>query len=99
VDAAIADFNQAVALSPNYAAAYRGRALAALAKHELDPALADAERAMQIRSDAANLAARGRIREALNQKDAAISDFRAALTIDRNNGDAADGLRRLGAAP
>jgi tetratricopeptide (TPR) repeat protein len=93
------DFNQAIALSPNYATAYRGRAQAGLAKHDLDPALADVEKSLQLRaSDAANLATRGRILEALGRKDAAITDFRSALAIDKGNIDAKDGLKRLSEA-
>ena len=50
-DLAIADNNEALAISPNYAMAYNGRGIAYYRKGEMDKALADMERVLQYSTD------------------------------------------------
>jgi tetratricopeptide (TPR) repeat protein len=50
-DMAIADNNQALAISPNYAMAYNGRGVAYYRKGEMDKAVADMEKVLQYSDD------------------------------------------------
>lgn len=45
------------------------------------------------------LETRGQVLEAIGRREAAIADFRRALSIDANRQSSRDALKRLGVAP
>ena len=87
-DKAIADYNLALAINPQFALAYNNRGLAWYKKGEYDKAIADfneVERFLDP-SDAANIAAtynsRGLTWYGKGEYDKAIADFKQALAIN-----------------
>ena len=84
-DRAIADYNEAIRLSPNYAAAYFNRGLAFRRKGDFDHAIADYDQA--IRLDPKNASAlnnRGIVWFEKGDFDRAIADYNLALRLDAN---------------
>ena len=96
-DHAIADFDQAIKMSPRHAAAYHNRAWAYFKLGKAERALPDAMKALELRSDdAIALGRRGHIHKALGQKAKAIADFRKALELDPSTKGIKEALQRLG---
>ena len=85
-DQAIADFNQAIQLEPDYAGAFSNRANAYAARGEFDRAMADYNRAIQLKpddGDAYNY--RGVAYAVMGQFDKAIADFDRAIQLKPEN--------------
>ncbi|MEO7053879.1 MAG: tetratricopeptide repeat protein [Rhizomicrobium sp.] len=98
-DDAIADYNQAIAASPD-ADLYNNRAWAYHLKGEDANGLPDVMKSLEINpKNAPALETRGEIYEKLSKRDAAIADYRAALAGEPTMQPAKDGLARLGATP
>ncbi len=82
-DRAIADFDQALRLSPSQATAYYGRGLAYYQKGDHDRAIADFDQALRLKpSYAKAYHARGVMFYYSGDSDRAISDFDQALRLD-----------------
>lgn len=98
--AALADYGKAIALRPDYAKAYNGRAWTYHLQDEDDKGLPDAEKAVALAPKEADChGTRAAIYEKLGRRAEAIADYRAALALDPHRQAAADGLKRLGAPP
>jgi tetratricopeptide (TPR) repeat protein len=101
-DRAIADFNEAIRLAPNYPAAYNNRGYAWNGKKEYDRAIADFNQAITLDSNNAQAYNnRGYAWNAKKEFDKAIADFDRAIAIDpnyahaySNRGDAWNGKQR-----
>jgi tetratricopeptide (TPR) repeat protein len=99
-DQAIADYNKAIALNPNSAFPYDGRAWINHERGADAEALLDAEKAVSLApTNAAIIRNRGLIYEKLGQRDKAIADYNAALKLYPGTEDAVAGLKRLGVTP
>jgi Tfp pilus assembly protein PilF len=99
-DRAIADYSRAIEINPKNASYLNSRAWAYFKAENAKQGLPDAERSLQLRpDDAATLDTRGHIFEALGRRDEAVADFRRALSIDSNQRESRDALKRLGAGP
>ena len=99
-DDAIADFDKAIALDPNDAAAYGNRGNAYYSKGEVDRAIADYTKAIAL--DPKLVQARynrGIAYRKKGDKEQAIADFRKALEIDPSDQDAKNSLKQLGVTP
>lgn len=85
LDRALADFDRAIQLSPNYATAYFNRGVAWDAKGDLDHALTDYDRAIQINPNhAAAYNNRGNAWDAKGNPVKALTDYDKAIQIDSN---------------
>jgi tetratricopeptide (TPR) repeat protein len=96
LEAAIADFEQAIAFNPSYPAAhaYRGETHKAMGK--LDKALADYDTAISLFTESADLYAnRGDIHRLMGSFDKARGDFEAALKLEQGHEPASAGLKVL----
>ncbi len=83
---AIADYDRAIQLNPNDAAAYFNRAYAKYALGKKEEAIADYDRAIWL--DSNNAIAynnRGLAKYALGKKEEAIADYDRAIGLDSNN--------------
>jgi tetratricopeptide (TPR) repeat protein len=104
-DAMLADYRKYLALvtAPACAREHNGRAWAHFVLGDLEPARADADRAIALApDDASGYGTRAHILEALGHTDAAIADFRAALArhpTEHVEKRAREALIRLGSAP
>jgi tetratricopeptide (TPR) repeat protein len=83
-DRAIADYNEAIKLDPNYAPAFNGRGIAYGRKNEFDRAIADYNEAMKLDPNyaAAAFSNRGFVYLNKNELDRAIDDFNEAIQRD-----------------
>jgi tetratricopeptide (TPR) repeat protein len=100
LDAAIADFTEAIWRDHSNGDAYNNRAWARYKASQLRDALTDALDAARLAPDKAYVwDTKGHINEALGNRTAAIGDYRRALELDKNATDSAEGLKRLGAKP
>ena len=82
-DKAIADFDQALRINPNYADAYHNRGLAWAKKGDYGKAIADFDHALRINpNDADSHYHRGLAWEKKGHYDEAIADFNQALRIN-----------------
>lgn len=89
LDQAIANFNQALALYPQYAVAYNNRGSAYSQKGQLDQAIADYNQALSIDPQYAQAYSnRGCAYADKGQLDQALADQNQALSIDPQNYDA-----------
>ena len=85
LDRALADFDRAIQLSPNYATAYFNRGVAWDAKGDLDHALTDYDRAIQINPKyAAAYNNRGNVWDVKGNLEKALTDYDKAIQIDSN---------------
>lgn len=83
---AIADFNEAVALFPDYAIIYNNRGNALMDLGRPDEAVADFTRAIELSpAYGAAYSNRGNARLALGQREGAVEDFRQAVKLMPNN--------------
>ncbi len=86
LDGAIAEFNMAIEVKPDYADAYNGRGVARGMKGDLDGAISDYNKAIELNP---NLAVafnnRGYAKKAKGDLDGANSDFAKALQIEKVN--------------
>jgi len=99
-DDAIADFDKAIALDPNDAAAYGNRGNAYYSKGEVDRAIADYTKAIALDPNFADAYTnRGVVYYEKGNKEQTIADFRKVLAIDPSHQDAKEGLKRLGVTP
>lgn len=86
LNAAIADYTQALRIAPRDALLYQNRANALREKGNLEAARTDAEQALALDPDSAGAwYVRGAINEAEGDRDAAREDYRAALNLDPEN--------------
>lgn len=100
LDEAIADYNKAIQLNPEFALAYYGRGSAYNEKGEFVRAIADADRVIEINpQDPEAYANRGSAYVAKGDKDQAIADYRKALQIDPSHQLATVALKVLGVTP
>ncbi len=84
-DRAIADFNQALGINPNYVEAYSNRGGAYQKKGDFDQAMADYNQALMISSNSAEAYYnRGSAYYEKGNLDQAMADFNQALVIDPN---------------
>jgi tetratricopeptide (TPR) repeat protein len=83
---AMADYNQAIALDPNYAFAYVSRGTLKYVKlNDLSGALIDYNRAIAADPKGADaFYSRGSLKEKLNDPTGAMSDYNRAITLDPN---------------
>ncbi|MBR8841214.1 MAG: tetratricopeptide repeat protein, partial [Stigonema ocellatum SAG 48.90 = DSM 106950] len=85
-DRAIADYNQALKLDPNYAKAYIGRGNAYGNKKDYDRAIADFNQALKLDpNDAYAYNNRGNAYSYKKDYDRAIADFNQAMKLDPND--------------
>ena len=92
-DGAIADFDRAIAINPNYAEAYYNRGLVKAEQGDYDGAIADYDRAIAINPNyAVAYCGRGVAKAEQGDYDGAIADFDRAIAINPNCG----GLRQPG---
>jgi tetratricopeptide (TPR) repeat protein len=99
-DRAIADFNEALKINPNFAEAYNNRGSAVQAKGDYDRAIADYSEAIRINPNyAVAYSNRGNLLQARGRREDAIADFQRALAIDPNHERSRAALKQLGAAP
>lgn len=97
---AIADLTKAIDLDSNYALPLTNRGNVYRYIRAYDVALKDLNASIGI--NAKSLGAyyyRAQVQEGLGHKDEAIADYRKVLTIDPNDQDSKDALKRLGAKP
>jgi tetratricopeptide (TPR) repeat protein len=92
-DKAIADYNQALAVNPNYAIAYNNRGNTWEKKGEYDKAIADYNQALVINpKDAIAYNNRGNTWEKKGEYDKAIADYNQALAVNPNYANAYENL-------
>jgi len=83
LDAAIVDFDRALAFDPKIAGAYYSRGNAKNANHDLDGAIADYTQAVALDPKRAlAYCSRGEARQAKGDLDGAVADYTQALAID-----------------
>lgn len=87
IDGAIASYTSGIRLAPGLAALYLNRARAYVHKTELNAAIADANKALELKTDKADEAyvIRGGALTRLGNYLAAIADCNRALSINHNN--------------
>jgi tetratricopeptide (TPR) repeat protein len=86
LDRAIQDYDQAIALEPNYASAFLSRGAAYYGKRELDRAIRDFDQAIGLDpNNALAFDSRGRAYGDAGEYDRAIQDFDQAIKLDPNN--------------
>jgi tetratricopeptide (TPR) repeat protein/S1-C subfamily serine protease len=83
--AAITDYDRAIAINPNYSEAYINRGIAKSALEQKQAAIADYDRAIAINPNYSQAYYnRGVAKSALGQKQAAITDYDRAIAINPN---------------
>jgi tetratricopeptide (TPR) repeat protein len=98
-DFAIADYTQASMIDPNNAKTYVARAEVFRDRGEYDRAIADCNEAVRVNpNEFQGYDLRGFLFEKKGDTDKAIADYRRALSLEPRAAEAADGLKRLGAA-
>ncbi len=84
-DKAIADYDEAIRLGPDYAFAYNNRGLAYYCKKEYDKAITDYDEAIRLRPDlAVAFNDRGRAFHDKKEYDKAIEDYNEAIRLRPN---------------
>ena len=83
--AAMADYDRAISINPNYAAAYNNRCIVKSALGQKQAAIADCDRAIALNPNFAEAySSRGNTKSDLGQKQAAIADYDRAIVINPN---------------
>jgi tetratricopeptide (TPR) repeat protein len=96
-DRAIADFDKAIGLDPNYAFAYSFRGDAYLKTGQHDRAIADYDRAIELGVEhEETYYNRGSAYQTKGQYDRAIADFDKAIALNPRYAAPAEALKRLG---
>lgn len=84
-DKAIADYNQAIRINPNYAWAYAGRAETYRWLTQYDQAIADFNKATKLEPDFVwAIAHRGEMYRKMEENEKALADFNKAIELDPN---------------
>jgi tetratricopeptide (TPR) repeat protein len=97
---ALADYTRAIAVDPNFVAAWQGRCDELMEAGETARALADYEQVVRLTPDHfRGYDARGFAHEKLGERDAAIADYRKALSLEPRAGFASNRLEPLLAKP
>lgn len=82
-DNAIADYNKAIEINPNYALAFYNRGFAWVGKEEYNKAIEDYRKAIEIDSNYASAyVIKASILRAMKKYDTAIADYNKAIEID-----------------
>jgi tetratricopeptide (TPR) repeat protein len=80
---AIADYNEAIRLDPNYGEAFYNRGCAHISKNEYDRAIADINAAIELNpQDADFFAARGYAHERRGDHERAVADCKTAIRLN-----------------
>jgi len=96
-DLAIADYDRAIALNPEFAEAYNYRGKAYFQKGDHDAAMPDLDRAIALNPEYAGAYAnRGLVLGWEGKKERAAADFREVLALRPGDPVATEGLQRLG---
>ena len=89
IDAAIAAFDQAIKIDPQYVPAYQDRGYAFTLQNKLEEAISDYDKAIQLDPNyAPAYLNRGRAFSRQNKLEAAITDYDKAIELDPKNADA-----------
>jgi tetratricopeptide (TPR) repeat protein len=84
-DGAMADYNEAIRLDPNYSAAYDNRGNVKRQKGDLNGAIADINQAIRLNpKNAIAYFNRARVKEKHGDLDGAIADFNQAISLKPN---------------
>ncbi|NVN88279.1 MAG: tetratricopeptide repeat protein [Rhodopseudomonas sp.] len=94
-DRAIADFDAVIKLRPTAGEPHTNKAQALLAKKQPTEALAEANEGVRLTPDDYAFSARGDVFRALGRAKEAKADYDKALTINKDNTIAAEGLKAL----
>lgn len=85
-DLAVADYDKAIALAPQWARAYHYRAISYMDSKRYEQALADTEKALELEPyEAAYYRERGHALRNLGRPEEALLDFNRALLMEPNN--------------
>jgi tetratricopeptide (TPR) repeat protein len=87
-DAAIAAFNEAIRLDPNYAPAFYDRGVAYGKKDDYDRAISDYNEAIRLSPTAAAFNSRGFAYSKKGDNDRAVADYNEAIRLDPKNAQA-----------
>ena len=99
-DEAIADYNKAIALDPNFVLAYFNRGVVYGRKGAFDRAIADYTKAIALDPNFADAYTnRGVVYYEKGNKEQTIADFRKALEIDPSDHLTKNNLKALGVTP
>ena len=99
-DEAIADFNTAVGLNPNYSRSYTNRGAVYFHWGLYDQAMAEDNKAIALQPDFADAYFnRGLVYEKQGQRDQAITDYLTSLRLNPGDSDTIKALNRLGVTP
>ena len=86
IDGAMADYNKAIQLDPQYLAAYLSRGFTRESRRDLDGAMADYNRAIEINPRyALAYSYRGSLRDSRDDHNGAMADFTKIIEIDPRN--------------
>lgn len=85
LDAAIADYSEAIRINPDFGDAFCNRGMARQAKDDIDGALADYDQAIRLQpADPINFNNRGVAREAKGDLEGALADYHEAILLKRD---------------
>jgi tetratricopeptide (TPR) repeat protein len=101
-DQAMADFEKAIGIDPEFPAAYGNLGLIYYDMGRYDLALANLTKAIELAGpDAQSMdyLRRGVTYEASGERDKAIADYRSALKLNPDDEESKKGLQRLGSTP
>ena len=95
-DRAIADYNEAIRLDPNFAKLYNNRGVAYAYKRDYDRAITDFNEAIRLDPDFVDVYNnRGGMYYDMKDYDRAIADYTEVIRLDPNNTDAYDNMNKV----